>query len=100
MRAAKSRTVMLAGISITLWPFSLITHLRFQAYRPRQASGAVGYYGASRVGITRIPAGPADDCVSFARVVGKSVHAGRQGSSLFRRKLCAERPRQGASQTQ
>src|SRR3972149_5693519 len=28
MRSASSRTVMLAGISMTLWPFSLMTSLR------------------------------------------------------------------------
>src|SRR3989304_3685252 len=42
IRAARSRTVRLAGISMTLWPFSLITHLRLLASRPRRASGPCG----------------------------------------------------------
>src|SRR3990172_1836993 len=44
IRVARSRTVRLAGISITLWPFSLITPLRL-ASRPRRASGPGGLVG-------------------------------------------------------
>src|SRR3990170_907076 len=91
IRSASSRTVMLAGISMTLWPFSLMTHLR------QGPAGASGRIGCQPVIARRSAGGPNTPASAFLPI-SQAVPKGGQRLPLIRGQVRLEGTRQRPAQ--